>query len=217
MLVSEDDTAVMYVDGMAVRAVSGAYNLRDTSDLTIGTTTGGNQSFFLGGRSEFFDGVMDDVQLMVIGSNSSEDYGMLDFFAENAYARDVAFAGIDTADVNLDGRVAGNGTGPAATDDVTAFVEGFFTQKELDLFNTEEFDPIIVGDIETRRRGDLNVDGIVDLGDWAILNAAAPASASLALNAIRVSQVPEPSGAVLGGFALLNVLVFSLRRRRGCS
>ena len=61
------------------------------------------------------------------------------------------------ADLNQDGVVAGDGTGPAATDDVTAFVTGWLTAG--------------AGSIADRyARGDINLNGITDLADWAILN-----------------------------------------------
>ena len=204
MMVSDRDQAVLYVDGIAVRAVSGAYDVTQTADLVVGSTTSGqeNDFFFTGGTAEYFDGVIDDLELYVYGSNSAEDFGNFDFFTENAYARDVAFAGLDLADVNLDGSVSGNGSGPASTDDVTAFVEGFFERKLID--------GIQVGDLETRQLGDLDVNGIVDLRDWGILNEADPDMGAMVLARL----VPEPQFGMLAGLGCVGWL---LRRRRSTS
>ena len=141
--------------------------------------------------SEYFDGAIDDLEMFVYGSNSQEDFGDFDFLAENAYARDVALVGIADADVNLDGIVSGDGTGPAATDDVTAFVENFFT--------TNFVNSIQVGDVITRANGDLDINGTVDLRDWGIINAADPAMGAAIWNELR--QIPEP------GFGLLWLLM----------
>jgi hypothetical protein len=82
------------------------------------------------------------------------------------------------ADINQDGVVAGDGKGPALTDDVTAFVNGWLTTGS--------------GNITQRyARGDLNFDGITDIADWAILNRE---NSSLGAAArARLTNVPEPS------------------------
>jgi hypothetical protein len=82
------------------------------------------------------------------------------------------------ADLNQDGMVSGNGTGPAATDDVTVFVSGWLTTGG--------------GSIAQRyARGDLNFDGITDIADWAILNRE---NSSLGAAAFaRLAKVPEPA------------------------
>jgi hypothetical protein len=91
------------------------------------------------------------------------------------------------ADLNQDGVVAGNGSGPATSDDVTAFVAGWLSQGG--------------GNIAARySRGDLNFDGMTDLADWAILNRESP---SLGLAALaRLTNVPEPTAMLLFTIAL---------------
>ena len=84
-----------------------------------------------------------------------------------------------TPDINGDGLVSGDGTGPFETDDVTAFVSLWLQPNTID-------DP---------NPADLNLDGIANLADWAILNAADPAMGQGILNA--VVDASEPSGLVL--------------------
>ena len=204
MMVSQDSTAILYVDGVAVSAVSGDYDVFDTADLVIASNTAGaeNDFFFTGGTSSYFDGVIDDMELFVYGSNSTTNFGQFDFFLENAFARDVVFAGSNLADVNLDGLVSGDGSGPAASDDVTAFVEGFFT--------TNFVNGIQVGDIDSRMQGDLDVNGIVDLRDWGILNDADPAMGTLVLSRL----VPEPSSCTLLSLLSFVCLMHAGKRRQ---
>jgi hypothetical protein len=96
------------------------------------------------------------------------------------------------ADLNQDGEVSGDGTGPADSDDVTAFVAGWLTTG--------------AGSITDRyARGDLNFDGITDLADWAILNTAQPAMGASALS--RLSNIPEPATLYLWLFMISQVLL----------
>jgi hypothetical protein len=82
------------------------------------------------------------------------------------------------ADLNQDGEVSGDGTGIADTDDVTAFVAGWMT--------------VGSGSITDRyARGDINLNGITDLADWAILNRENSALAAAAMR--KLSGVPEPT------------------------
>jgi hypothetical protein len=81
------------------------------------------------------------------------------------------------ADLNQDGVVAGDGSGPIATDDVTTFVHGWLAKG--------------AGGIVARyARGDINLDGITDLWDWAILNRENPAVGAAAMD--QLGRVPEP-------------------------
>ena len=77
-------------------------------------------------------------------------------------------------DINGDGLVFGDGTGPQETDDVTAFIALWLQPNTLDAPNA----------------ADLNLDGIADLADWAILNAAEPAMGQAILS--QMNNVPEP-------------------------
>jgi Type I phosphodiesterase / nucleotide pyrophosphatase len=91
------------------------------------------------------------------------------------------------ADLNQDGVVAGDGTGPAAADDVTAFVAGWLTAGGGSI-------------VDRYARGDINFDGITDLSDWAILNRENSSLGTAVMQ--RLANVPEPST-----LALLLILI----------
>lgn len=95
-------------------------------------------------------------------------------------------------DINQDGLVSGNGQGPAASDDVTAFVAGWMATGS--------------GSVAERyARGDLNFDGITDIADWGILNSTSPAMGAAAF--ARLTGIPEPSTAWLLLIAVPNMLM----------
>ncbi|BBO32942.1 LamG-like jellyroll fold domain-containing protein [Lacipirellula parvula] len=102
-------------------------------------------------------------------------------------------------DVNQDGIIAGNGKGPAASDDVTAFVQGWLTRNHPSV-------------LESYRSGDLNLDRVTDLKDWIILNRLNPAMASAALASIR--GVPEPASCGLAAFAVAALAAWRRKLRR---
>ena len=85
-------------------------------------------------------------------------------------------------DINGDGVVSGDGTGPYATDDVTAFVSYW----------------LHTGPVSTPLPADLNIDGIVDLGDWGILNTANPPMGQAVFAALGQSA-PRTGSLVNGG------------------
>jgi hypothetical protein len=107
-------------------------------------------------------------------------------------------------DVNLDGVVSGDGTGIAATDDVTAFVQGWRYQQAQ-------------GNVVSWKKGDLNRDGVTNVSDFLLLRnglQAAGLSANLAAFDSLFSSsggVPEPATAAL---ALLGAAIVALRRQR---
>jgi hypothetical protein len=104
------------------------------------------------------------------------------------------------ADINQDGIVSGNGQGPAAADDVTAFVSGWLTAG--------------IGSITQRYgRGDLNFDGITDLADWAILNRENPSLGAAAF--ARLAHVPEPTTCFLLIVSIAPALIMLRRQRIG--
>jgi hypothetical protein len=107
-------------------------------------------------------------------------------------------------DVNLDGIVSGNGTGPVLTDDVSAFIAGWN-------YNNGSGH----GTITSWRSGDLNRDGKTDVADFLKLRTALNSQVSgAALTALFGNgAVPEPSAS---GLAVLGVsfVAFKLRRRR---
>jgi hypothetical protein len=105
-------------------------------------------------------------------------------------------------DVNLDGIVSGNGTGPAAADDVAAFVAGWN-------YNNG----IAQGTITSWKNGDLNRDGRTDVADFLRLRGALNGQISSAVVSalFGAAGVPEPSTAFL---AVVAASFFAVSRRR---
>ena len=108
-----------------------------------------------------------------------------------------------SGDVNLDGVVSGNGTGPASTDDVTAFIAGWNYNNGISQ-----------GTITSWKKGDLTRDGRTDVADFLRLRGALNGQISSAVVAALFGSnaIPEPSAAMLALLGGLQ-LVFSRRRR----
>lgn len=108
-------------------------------------------------------------------------------------------------DVNLDGVVSGDGTGSAATDDVTAFVQGWNWHQAT-------------ANVESWKKGDLNLDGTTNSSDFFLMRGAL-ASAGLGVGAATLSSlfspgvVPEPSTFVLA-LAAAGLALGSRRARK---
>jgi hypothetical protein len=114
-------------------------------------------------------------------------------------------------DINLDGVVSGDGTGPSSSDDVTAFVQGWLYQQPSH-------------SLASWKKGDLNLDGKTDLADFLLMRNALLASGSGAgaaalttlLGGGSLMAVPEPSTAALLLCAAM-FLIGSAKRRRGAT
>ncbi len=112
-------------------------------------------------------------------------------------------------DVNLDGLVTGDGTGSAATDDISAFIAGWRNDNGSG-----------VGDILSWKKGDLNFDGLTDLSDFALLRQAFGGTiGAAAMEAVLGAgtggaNVPEPSGIAT---ALLTALALGAWRTRAAA
>ena len=87
-------------------------------------------------------------------------------------------------DVNQDGMVAGDGTGPIDSDDVSAFIAGWLTTDHANVF-------------AMMSHGDLNLNGVTDLEDWSILNDTAPSLGQAVMDRLLAEDVPEPGALVL--------------------
>ena len=107
-------------------------------------------------------------------------------------------------DINQDGYVNGDGTGPIDQDDVAAFL-AYYRFPTATLANT----------YEKVTHGDLNLDGRTDLLDWIILYQNHENSVGLNLASLLAShQVPEPAvlPTLLSGL-LLAVVILNRRRQ----
>jgi hypothetical protein len=109
-------------------------------------------------------------------------------------------------DVNLDGIVSGNGTGPTSSDDVTAFIAGWNYNNGLGR-----------GTITSWKNGDLSRDGRTDVYDFLKLRGALNSQVSSGVLAALFGSaaVPEPSTAWLAIFSVaLYGLIVRHRRAR---
>ncbi|MCA9233940.1 MAG: PEP-CTERM sorting domain-containing protein [Planctomycetales bacterium] len=204
--------SVLYVDGVAEAAATGIYNgedapndemnpaNHDNSPLVVGSST--SESPFQIGTQKYFHGVVDDLTMFVMGLNATNDFGEFEFGRDNAYA--AHFGPTTAGDLNGDDQIT--------MADVTLFASNWLYEKKLTWTQGEDERSLVVGDLESRSRGDFNYDGRVDLADWGILNTANPAMAAAAMSLIN--SVPEPGSCVLAGVAVAALLACR-RRARG--
>jgi glucose/arabinose dehydrogenase len=104
-------------------------------------------------------------------------------------------------DVNQDGRVFGDGTGPADTDDLTAFKAGWYTTGHSTI-------------LDKYTHGDLNLDGTTNLADYYLMYNAYLAAGGSAADFDRALGVPEPSTWIMA-LAGAAALIACGKRRRG--
>jgi hypothetical protein len=202
--------ARMYVNGVAAAAAPGGYN-DDWADLTVGANTAGDDGGthdsipspvgFTGGTEEFYSGIIDDLKLFVIGTSTSTtptDWGAFDILVDNQYVASptVGIKGVP-GDVTNDGVLN--------QADKDAFVDGWMDERLVNGF--------LVGDMFTRSRGDLNLDGITNIQDLLLMqNALSGAGIAAITSAELLGSVPEPSTAILA-IAVLAPLTFRRRTR----
>jgi hypothetical protein len=106
-------------------------------------------------------------------------------------------------DVNLDGDVTGNGTGPTSVDDVSAFVSGWGNDNGAGR-----------GDYVTWTKGDLNLDGVTDVDDFLLLRSALHGPINNSVMVSLFGAVPEPSSCILALLAAAYLVANA--RRRAC-
>jgi hypothetical protein len=190
--------SIMYVNGVAVARAAGTYAGEDnpaneeTTPLVVGANT--STAPFQVGQLNRFQGLVDDLEMAVMGLNAAADYGDFVFERDNKYA--AFFKPTNPADVNGDTLV--NST------DVSVFASNWLSQRIIS--------GLAIGDLVSRSSGDLNYDGLVNLRDWDILNDANPAAAAAAWNII--SGVPEPGTLGLAALAMLGYIARRRSRNR---
>ncbi|MCA9188247.1 MAG: hypothetical protein KDA99_21615, partial [Planctomycetales bacterium] len=175
----------LYLNGVAIAARGGGYNGGDERPLTVGANTGDGSPVFPG-TADFYTGIIDDLELFVLGTSTATqtDYGTFDLGSDNPVAVEL-LSGFVAGDINGDGVVNGDGTGLAASDDITAYLDNWLFENRVN--------GILTGDVNTRQHGDFDFDGIVDLDDWQVLRMTHPNGAGLNLGALLNARgVPEP-------------------------
>jgi hypothetical protein len=177
----------MYVNGVAV-AVSSAIDY--TSDTLTFMSVGSNTA----GTGEFFSGIIDELKFNVYGTSDPGGavYGEYNFSSDNDYA-DFKLTGVP-GDLDHSGMLT--------QDDKDAFIEGWMDKKVINGFQ--------IGDLDTFEAGDLNLDGITNIFDLAIMQGALSGAGMGAITSAELAGIPEPASIVL----LLTALTASLARRR---
>ncbi|WP_425395395.1 DUF1559 domain-containing protein [Aeoliella sp.] len=222
---SSPSQGALYVNGVAVIATQSNQTFdASSSPLSIGASVALNAEGALSSSSNHFTGVLDDVGLFFWGNNTGQtnggagpfgqDWGAFSLPEDNEWismeldrlASLAGVASIPNGDVNLDGIVSGDGTGPATTDDVTAFIDGW-------LFTTAP-NGVQIGDWVSRQNGDLNYDGITNLADAFILHQGllAAGSAGFDFSLLEGIGVPEPPTTVIAMVGLIVVVLASRYR-----
>jgi hypothetical protein len=195
----------LLVNGVAVRAASTFYD-PSTLPLSIGASLTLDGSGQPQNTTNFYKGQLDDVRIFFWGDNSDElgddgavggtntavnsrnadgqNWGPLDLSVDNDWIRQrLATLGVtDPADVDLSG-------GAVNAADEAAFRTHW---RKVQTINNVQ-----VGDWNSRQQGDLNYDGIVNLGDAFILHEALQAAGLSGLNFAALGGVPEPSACAL--------------------
>ncbi|MGD9635371.1 MAG: PEP-CTERM sorting domain-containing protein, partial [Pirellulales bacterium] len=205
--------SVLYVNGVAVAAATGSYKIErvvndsegepanladlDTSPLVVGANTGA-----LPGQNNFFSGVVDDLEMFVMGINHTRDFGEFVFQNDNDYA--AHFKPTNPVDLTGDGAIT--------LADAQMFAANWAFAEQLNWTDTlGDKHSLVVGDLLSRSKGDFNFDGRVDLADWGMLNSASPGVGAIAMRLIQGGTVPEPGTLVLVAIAST---AFAARRRR---
>jgi len=111
-----------------------------------------------------------------------------------------------SGDINLDGVVQGDGTGPLASDDVSAFVAGWMSDNGAG-----------TGSYGSWLKGDLSGDGKTNIADFFLLRSAlnsAGAGGAISLASLTAVGVPEPSAFLLAMAGAAAMAGWRGRRRR---
>lgn len=174
--------SILYVNGEAVAARAGDYDTTDIFNLVVGANSGGAE-----GTLNFFQGVLDDMNLFVMGrvrNGPTPAAGTYTFNlgTDNAYVASpsLGLTGI-AGDVNQNGGIDQG--------DIDDFIAGWGNENLVD--------GVRIGDINTIRNGDLNFDGVTNIADAYLLHSAASAGSAAGLDFSGLSSVagnlPEPS------------------------
>lgn len=188
--------SILYVNGRAVAAAVGEY-LGESDPLALETTplvVGGNTSnvAFQVGQQNNFRGLVDDLKMFALSYNNDSDYGEWVFERDNDYA--AFFKPSNPVDLTNDNQLT--------SADIDVFVDNWLYENVLTWTQDGDAYSKVIGDLDTRLRGDFNYDGAVNLIDWEILNDANPAIGAAAMARIS-GAVPEPAAICLAALAAI--------------
>lgn len=194
------NAARLYVNGVAVSAAVAEYDPADNARLVVGANTTDDEGTL--GMSEFFNGVIDELDMFIMGTNGAEpptDYGTFDIATDNDFIAN-AVAGKQQGDINLDGFV--NST------DVSIFVSNWLATPKV-------IDNLVLAGIETYQMGDLDFDGTIDIEDAFLLHEGIQqfGSGISGLDFSLLNGAPVPEATSLS-FVVVGMLV-SFARRHG--
>jgi hypothetical protein len=188
----------LYVDGVAIGFhTSGAYGTNE-SPLVLGANTSLPEGSPATGTTNFFKGVIDDLELFALGTSGYAgvnreippvNHGEFDLRTDNEFIAQ-----------KLAGRVPGDLTGEGIVNntDVTEFIGNWRYEKIVN--------NAVLPDITTYEMGDFNLDGRVNLLDWGILRSNHINGPGLNLAALlNGAAVPEPTGLSIACVALLGL------------
>ncbi|MBN1852540.1 MAG: hypothetical protein JW829_07435 [Pirellulales bacterium] len=191
----QDANAYLYVDGIAVGAAIGSYDASSNLPLIVGANTGDDGSdpnLPDLGTQNFFKGVLDDLELFVMGTSTQTqtDYGIFNAGEDNDYIV-TALSGID-GDVNQDGVLNSL--------DVDDFIAGWMVENRVM--------GVLAGDLTTIGFGDLNFDGVNDIHDLALIqNALINAGMNTIAAEDLIAGVPEPPTVLLVALMTTTILL----------
>ncbi len=204
--------SVLYVNGIAEAAATGPYIGEDVPNDEISPDNFDHGPLVVGSNSaaspfqlatqKYYHGVVDDLEMFVIGLNNTRDWGEFQFDRDNKYA--ALKKPTTQGDLNNDQAVT--------MADVTIFASNWLKENRLTWTQSGATRSLTVGDLNSRAFGDFNYDGRVDLSDWGILNNVNPALGAAALALIQ--GVPEPSTMLLIAAAGFAVAAKGFPRRR---
>jgi len=152
----------------------------------------------------FFKGAIDDLKIYSVDFDANDTFNLLE---DNDYIADQIFA---MASITADMLPMGDITidGDVDQDDIDAFVDGWLFSKKLQGAHNE----VYVGDWETYQKGDINLDGQVNLEDAYLLHLGLSAAAT---GSASGSAVPEPATLATFLLGVIGLAAGGMRRRRG--
>ena len=158
----------LYLDGELV----------DTCDTLAWSSLANENDLLVGGFNDglkYFDG---DIEFARVSAGALQPKEFLQTLWTGVFG-----------DVNQDGVLAGDGTGPVATDDLSAFIAGWGSAS---LPGSEDF-------LASYTQGDLNLDGCTDLRDAFLLRTylLQQGMSAAALANLKAIEAPEPTGLTL--------------------